>query len=285
LSLSLGEAVQPLLKLLIPLTIAYSAILLLVWLFGDRLIYFPDYPGRMSGDWQPEGLSIQDVWLRTADGVKLHSWWIPAEGAQFSFLVFHGNAANIANRTALYHFLRDLPANVLAVEYRGYGRSEGQPSEDGLYQDAEAAWEYAVHSRGISPNRIIAFGASMGTTVAVDLAAKRDVAGIVLVAPFASSKAVARRVYQFLPGSGFVVRSKFDTAAKLTHVRAPILIAHCTGDPVLPFALGEEVYHLAPKPKVFLRVEGSCHEEALLTAPAAYRSQLLSFLRQIETAN
>ena len=103
------------------------------------------------------------------------------------------------------------------------------------------------------------------------------------MAPFASSKTVARRVYPFLPGSGSVVRSKFDTAAKLPHVRAPIFIAHCTGDPVLPFALGEEVYQLAHKPKVFLRVEGSCHEEALLMAPAAYRSQLLSFLKHIES--
>jgi uncharacterized protein len=275
--------VRPLLRLLITLAIAYSAILLLVWLFEDRLIYFPDSPGRLSGDWQPEGLSIQDIWLRTADDIRLHSWWIPAEGAQFTFLVFHGNAANIANRTALYHFLRDLPANVLAVEYRGYGRSEGQPSENGIYRDAEAAWDYAVHNRGISPKWIIAFGASLGTAVAVDLAAKRDVAGIVLVAPFASSKAVARHVYPFLPGIGSVVRSKFDTAAKLTQVRAPILIFHCTGDPVLPFALGEEVYWLAHKPKLFLRVEGPCHEEALLMAPAASRVQLLSFLRQIGT--
>lgn len=274
---------QPLIKLLIPLAIAYSAMLPLVWLFGDRLIFFPNYPGRLSGDWQPEGLAVQDVWLQTSDGIKLHAWWIPAEGAQFTFLVFHGNAANIANRADLYRFLCNLPANVLAVEYRGYGRSEGRPSEKGLYRDAAAAWEYAVHSRGIAPTQIISFGASLGTAVAVDLAAKRDVAGVVLVAPFASSKAVARRVYPFLPGAGFVVRSKFDTAAKLTHVRAPILIAHCTGDPVLPFALGEEVYRLAPEPKVFLRVAGSCHEEALLTEPAAYRAQLFSFLRQIET--
>ena len=273
---------QPIIKILIPLAIAYAAILLLVWLFGDTLIYFPNYPGRMTGDWHPEGLPIQEAWLRTADGVKLHSWWIPAEGVQFTFLVFHGNAANIANRTALYHFLRDLPANILAVEYRGYGRSEGQPSEDGLYHDAEAAWEYAVHNLGISPNRVISFGASMGTAVAVDLAAKRDVAGVVLVAPFASSKAVARRLYRFLPGSGFVVRSKFDTAAKLTRVRAPIFIAHCTGDTVLPFALGEEVYRLAGEPKTFLRVEGTCHEESLLMAPATNRAQLLAFLGQIE---
>jgi uncharacterized protein len=280
---SIRNATQPLIKLLILLAVGYSSILLLIWLFGDRLIYFPNYPGRLSGDWHPEGLPIQETWLRTVDGVKLYSWWIPAEGAQFTFLVFHGNAANIANRTDLYRFLRNLPANVLAVEYRGYGRSEGQPSEAGLYRDAVAAWEYAVHNLGISPNHIIAFGASLGTAIAVNLAANREVAGVALVAPFASSRAVARRVYPFLPGAGSVVRSKFDTAAKLTSVRAPIFIAHCTGDPVLPFALGEEVYRLAHEPKVFLRVEGACHEEAFLTAPADYRSKLLSFLRQIET--
>ena len=187
MSTSIRNATQPLIKLLILLAVGYSSILLLVWLFGDRLIYFPNYPGRLSGDWHPEDLPIQDTWLRTADGVKLHSWWIPAEGAQFTFLVFHGNAANIANRADLYRFLRNLPANVFAVEYRGYGRSEGHPNENGLYQDAVAAWEYAVRNLGISPNRLIAFGASMGTAVAVDLAAKRDVAGVVLVAPFASS--------------------------------------------------------------------------------------------------
>lgn len=172
----------------------------------------------------------------------------------------------------------------LPVAYRGYGRSEGQPSENGFYQDAAAAWEYAVHQRGISPRRVIAFGASLGTAVAVDLAAKSDVAGVVLVAPFASSKAVARRVYPFLPGAGSVVRSKFDTAAKLSQVHAPILIVHCSGDPVLPFALGEEVYRPPHEPKLFFRVEGSCHEEALLMQPAAYRAQLLAFLRQIEAS-
>lgn len=282
LSIALPNA-TPLIKLLILLAIGYSAVLLLVWLFGDRLIYFPNYPGRMSGDWQPEGLPVQDIWLRAADGVKVHSWWIPAEGAQFTFLVFHGNAANIANRTDLYRFLHDLPANVLAVEYRGYGRSEGQPSENGLYQDAVAAWEDVVRDRGISPNRVISFGASLGTAVAVDLAAKREVAGVVLVAPFPSSKAVARRVYPFLPGAGSVLRSKFDTASKLSHIRAPILIAHCIGDQVLPFALGEEVYRFAREPKLFLRVEGSCHEEALLMAPAIYRAELEAFLSRIGT--
>jgi fermentation-respiration switch protein FrsA (DUF1100 family) len=119
--------------------------------------------------------------------------------------------------------------------------------------------------------------------VAVDLATKRKVGGVVLEAPFASAKAVARRVYPFLPGLGSVAHSKFDTAAKLAQVRAPMLIVHCTRDPVLPFMLGEEVYRLAREPKFFLRVEGACHEDAALVAPAEYRAKLRTFLSQLKS--
>jgi len=266
------------------LVVAYVAILLLFRLFEDRLIYFPNRPGRLSGDWQPRGLAGEDVWLRTAGDVELHAWWITGEGAEFTFVAFHGNAANIANRAAIYRLLRGLPANVLAVEYRGYGRSEGTPNEAGLYHDAEAAYNYLVGERGILPNRIIAFGGSLGTAVAVDLAARQRVGGLVLEAPFPSAKAVARRLYPFLPGLGYVVRSKFDTAAKLARVHVPVLVVHCTRDPVLPFALGEQVYRLAREPKFFLRVQGQCHEEASLVAAAEYRAQLVAFVDRLRLA-
>ncbi len=271
------------LGLVATLVLAYLVILLLFRVFESRLIYFPNYPGRLSGDWRPEGLPVEDVWLRTADGVKLHAWWIPGEGAEFTFVAFHGNAGNIANRAEIYRFVRSLPANVLAVDYRGYGRSEGKPSEAGLYRDAEAAYDYLVSDRSIAPSRIIAFGGSLGTAVAVDLAAKHEVGGVVLEAPFASGKAVARRVYAFIPGLGYIVKSKFDTATKLAKVHAPILIVHCVRDPVLPFPLGEEVYRLARTPKFFLRVEGYCHEEASSVAPEQYRSQLLLFLSRLKS--
>jgi len=265
------------------LIVAYLAVLLAFRLFENHLIYFPGYPGRLSGDWHPQGLAVEDVWLSAADDVKLHAWWIKGEGAEFTLVAFHGNASNLANRADIYGFLRDLPANVLAVEYRGYGRSQGAPSEDGLYRDAEAAYHYLVRERGIAPHRIIAFGASLGTAVAADLAARHPVGGVVLEAPFSSGKAVARRVYPFLPGLGSVVRSKFDTAAKLAHVQAPLLVVHCARDPVLPIALGEEVYRLAREPKFFLRLEGECHEEGPLVAPEEYRAQLVAFLQQIKS--
>jgi fermentation-respiration switch protein FrsA (DUF1100 family) len=270
-------------RLVATAVVAYLAILVLFRIFENRFIYFPNYPGRLTGDWRPAGLAVEDVWLRTADNVKLHAWWIAGKGAEFTFLAFHGNAANVPNRADIYRFLSSVPANVLALEYRGYGRSEGAPSEAGLYRDAEAAYNYLVGERGIPPNRIIAFGGSLGTVVAADLAAKLPVGGVVLEAPFPSAKAVARRMYPFVPGLGFVARSKFDTAAKLARIHVPILVVHCALDPTLPFAFGEQVYRLAGEPKFFLRVEGQCHEEAALSAPVEYRAQLVAFLNQVKS--
>ena len=274
--------VKSTLRIVALLAAAYLVVLLLLRLFENRLIFFPDQPGRLTGDWQPEGLHAEDVWLRTADGVKLHAWWIAGQQAEFTFLAFHGNAGNMPSRADIYRFLRDLPANVLALEYRGYGRSEGMPSEAGIYLDAEAGYDYLVKGRGIAPPRIISYGQSLGTAVAVDLAARREVGGVVLEAPFSSIGAVARRVYWFFPGMGLFGRSEFDTAAKLKSIRVPLLIVHCTRDPVLAFPLGEEVYRLAREPKFFLRVEGPCHEEASLLAPTEYRAQLLTFLGHVK---
>jgi len=262
--------------------LAYLGILLLLRVFENRLIYFPDIPGRLSGDWRPYGLPVEDVWLRTSDGLKLHAWWLAGEGAEFTFVAFHGNAANIANRADIYQFLRSVPANVLGVEYRGYGKSEGSPNEEGLYLDAQAAYAHLVQQRGIPAQRIIAMGHSLGTAVAADLASNQPVGGLVLEAPFASARAVARRIYPFLPGLGRVMKSKFETHRKLAQIHVPLLVVHCTRDPVLPFALGEEVFRLAQEPKFFLRIEGYCHEEACLVAPEVYRERLRQFLSEVE---
>jgi len=266
---------------LVAILIVYASLLVLLRIFENRLIFFPDIPGRLSGDWQPRGLPVEDAWLHAADGVKLHAWWIAAPGAEFTFVAFHGNAANIANRADIYEFLRSVPANVLAVEYRGYGKSEGIPDEAGLYLDAQAAYEYLVKVRAVPPGRIVAIGHSLGTAVAVDLASQREVGGLVLEAPFPSGAAVARRVYPFLPGLGSVVKSKFETGKKLAQIRAPVLIIHCTSDPVIPFSLGENVFRAANEPKSFLRVEGVCHEEACLIAPEIYRAKLREFLARL----
>jgi fermentation-respiration switch protein FrsA (DUF1100 family) len=265
------------------LLVAYVALLLLLRVFEKNLIFFPNLPGRLTGEWNPRGLPTkEDASFSAADGVKLHGWWIPASGAEFTFVAFHGNAANIANRAETYEFLHSLPVNVLAVEYRGYGRSEGSPSEEGLYLDALAAHDYLTGQRGILPKQIMVFGQSIGTAPAAHLATQREVGGIILEAPFPSARAVARRVYPFLPGLSWVMASKFETAEELRRVNAPVLVVHCTNDPVIAYVLGEQVFRAAREPKMFLRVEGYCHEEACLVAPAAYRTKLLEFLTTVK---
>lgn len=261
--------------------IGYILVLLLLRVFESHLMFFPDMPGRLDGDWDPRSLPVQSVWLTSSDGVKLNAWWIPSEKAKFTFLAFHGNAGNIADRTGIYEFLWDTPANVLAVEYRGYGRSEGKPGEAGFYRDADAGFQYLVNSKSINPKTIISFGQSLGTAVAANLAAQDHVGGVVLEAPFPSGVRVARRIYWFLPGVSLLMGSQLDTRARLSEINAPLLIVQCSQDPVIPPELGQEIFDEAHSPREFLRINGYCHEEASEIAPAKYRETLNAFLAAV----
>jgi fermentation-respiration switch protein FrsA (DUF1100 family) len=269
------------LRLLVSVFVGYILVLALVRIFVARFVFFPDYPGRLAGDWHPRNLAVQDIWLTTSDGNKLHAWWIPNEKAKFTFLAFHGNAGNIADRAPIYEFLRDAPGNVLALEYRGYGHSEGKPSEPGLYLDARTAYDYLVNVKHIDPKTIVSFGQSLGTAVAAHLAAQQQVGAVILEAPFPSAARLAKLIFRFLPGLSFLVRGQFDTQARLQEIHAPIFIVHCRQDPVLPFKLGQEVYAASNLPKTFLEINGLCHEEASIIAPEKYRAALQNFLNGI----
>lgn len=266
---------------LLTILIGYVIALIVVRIFERHLIFFPDYPGRLEGDWHPRGLPVEDVSLTTSDGIKLHAWWIANENAKLTFLAFHGNASNIANRTGVYEFLRGTPANVFALEYRGYGHSEGKPSEAGMYMDADAAYEYLVKTKGIAPTTIVSFGQSLGTAVAANLASRRPVGAVVLEAPFPSASALARKMFWFLPGVEFLVRGQLNTSTRLKENKAPLLVVHCTQDAVIPFPFGQAVYGAAPEPKQFLAIENLCHEESSLVSPQTYRAALQAFLAQI----
>ena len=279
----MNPTAKRMLTLLATAAAIYLVLVVLLLFFERNMVFFPQM-GRNSGDWDPPDLPVEDVALTTSDNVKLHAWWIPAPAADFTFLMFHGNAANLPNRADIYRFLHAIPVNILAVDYRGYGRSEGRPSEAGIYLDARAAYDHLTQQRAIPPQRIIAFGASLGSAVAADLAAEREVAAVILEAPFPSAPAVARRVYPFLPGLGTLMRTKLDTSAKLARVRAPVLIIHCTRDPVIAFSFGEAVFAAAREPKQFARIEAACHEDACLADPHAYRAAVLKFLQEVKAA-
>ncbi len=255
--------------------------ILLIRLFEERFIFFPDIAG---GGVQPEdfGVRVEDVWLTTSDGVRLHAWWAPSEGAAFTVLLLHGNAGNLTHRVENIGFLQQLPANVLALDYRGFGRSQGRPSEEGVYRDAEAAYDYLVREadsdgRGVRPEQMVVLGQSLGTAVAVDLASKRPVGALVLEAGFPSARRVAQQAIP-LPGVAYIIRTRFDSDRKLKGIRAPVLVAHCQQDSVMPYRLGEELFAAANEPKTFVSYPGACHEPLFIANPNDYASKLREFL-------
>ncbi|MFQ5817342.1 MAG: alpha/beta hydrolase [Terriglobia bacterium] len=261
--------------------VAVLLVILLLRLFEDRFIYFPVKQADSELDPRFYGLGVEEVVFRAADGIELHAWYATPPGARFTLLYFHGNAGNLSYRIDNIAFLRGLPVNVFALDYRGYGRSQGRPSEAGLYRDAEAAYDYLTHRRGVPAERLVVLGQSLGAAVAVGLAARRPVAGLILEGGFPSVPRVAQRV-MWLPGVHWLMRTRFDAAATLRRLRLPLLVAHCTADPVIPYDLGEELFRAANEPKWFVRFEADCHEPLYIADPNAYAERLRAFLAHLE---
>jgi len=243
----------------------------LYWV-GQRAAYHPEkFP---EGFWDlRDQVGATDVDLRAADGAKLHAWWVARPEARVVTLFLHGNAGNLTHRAYRMAEWTAAGSAVLMVDYRGYGKSEGRPSEKGLYADAEAAYDWLV-AAGWAPERIVVHGESLGTAVAVELASRRQCAGLVLEAPFTSGSDMAGRV---LPVLGPLVFRAFDSKSRIGAVRAPILVIHGDRDGVVPFEQGEALFRAASEPKWFWRVEGAGHNNLVETAGSRYRERLREF--------
>lgn len=226
--------------------LATAATVVAALLLGLRLLLprvvssFVFYPVPLStdrtdpADWGWPG--AEDVTLEAADGTRLHAWLFPARGERRGAAIYlHGNAGNVTIRGESASAFARLGLDVLLLDYRGYGASEGTPSEAGLYSDAEGAWRWWVEHRGADPGELVLIGGSLGAAVAVELAARREVAGLVLVVPLPGTVAVARHTYPFLPGFVFAWdEPAFDAVERVREVDAPILLAHATEDRIVP---------------------------------------------------
>ncbi|MGH9630136.1 MAG: alpha/beta hydrolase [Bryobacteraceae bacterium] len=260
----------------VPRPIIWLVLALLVYgglrFLAGRAIYHPlRYP---AGLWEvQQDLGAQDVWLHASDGMRLHAWWIEKQDAPLATLHLHGNGGNITHRSLPARQIAEAGSSVLLLDYRGYGKSDGRPAEAGLYQDADAAYEHLI-SQGYPPERIIVHGESLGTAIAVDLAARKPCAGVVLEAPFPSVKAVAARV---LPLVGPLLISGFDSQSKIGKVDAPLLFVHGTADQVISYDLGKQLYDAAPEPKELLTVEGGDHNDLHIFAGTKYKETLRQF--------
>ena len=263
-----------------------AASLGLLWLFQRRLLYFPT-PGPVP----PAASAIpwaEDVAFDTADGLRLHGWFVPAQpgagapaapvgGGRPAVLVCNGNGGDRSMRAPLAAALSRMGLAVLLFDYRGYGGNPGHPTEEGLAADARAALGYLAGRPEVDPDRIVYFGESLGAAVALRLATERPPAALVLRSPFASLAEVGRRHYPVLPVS-LLLRDRYDSAALAGRLDAPLLVVAGGRDRIVPASHSRRLFDAAPQPKRLVVLEGADHNDHELLAGPRLLAELRAFL-------
>ncbi|MEJ8571900.1 alpha/beta hydrolase [Microbaculum marinum] len=273
-------SVTSLLYVLVGALVSYGLVVAAMLVLQPRLLFLPNVSTRsIEADPGDIGLAFEPVAIRTADGILLDGWYVPAVAPRGVLLFFHGNAGNISHRLESVRIFHELDLDVLLIDYRGYGRSEGSPSEAGLGRDAEAAWRYLVEHRETAPEKIVIFGRSLGASVAARLAADRKPAGVILESGFVSVPDLGARMYPWLPVRT-LSRLKFPTIDHVRSIRSPVMIVHSRGDEIIPFADGQALYEAASAPKRFLEIEGG-HNDGFLVSGRRYTDGLAAFLAEV----
>ena len=248
-------------------------------LLDQFFVYHPE-PWQ-DRDWaRLSGLPLEEVWFQAADGARLFGWYVESSTTSGVVLWCHGNAGNIINRLENLRELYRIGLSVFLFDYRGYGRSQGRPSEEGLYQDAQGAHDYLTRTRMILPERIILFGRSLGAAVAGELAVQKPAVGLILESSFPSIGAVAKFHYGGLPVH-WLLGADFPLIDRLPHLSLPKLIIHGDQDDIIPLELGRQVFEAAKPPKFFYLIAGANHNNTYQVGGAAYFKRLAEFAQSI----
>ena len=247
----------------------------------QMMVYFPER--ELSATPANVGLAFEDVSLTAADGTKLHGWHVPGESST-TLLWLHGNAGNISHRVDNIAMLRrNTGLGVFIIDYRGYGRSQGKPSEKGLYMDAEVAFEHMTVELGLNPvEDIVLFGRSLGVGVAVEMATRRRVRGVVVESGFTSVREMSKS-----SGMGALsilllplIDARYDSLSKIGSALSPVMVIHGDSDDIVPFEMAEKLYAAAPEPKRFYAISGASHNDTYVAGGEAYFDALREFIRE-----
>jgi hypothetical protein len=231
-----------------------------VMMFAEnRLLFFPTrYP---VGNWKPPGLTIEDAWFDASDGARLHGWFVPCENPRAVILFAHGNGGNLTDRTDMLRVLHDrMRSSVMIFDYRGYGRSVGLPTEQGILADGRAARKWLAARAGIPESQIVMMGESLGGGVAVDLAATDGARGLILENTFSSLPDAAATHYPWLPVH-WLMRAQLNSAKKIPNYHGPLLQVHGDSDQIVPFAIGKKLFDAANEPKQLVVIPGGGHND------------------------
>jgi len=237
--------------------IVYLAVLAYLYVFQRQLLYFPDQSRPQLG--LLVGLGVREVQLTTADGLSLLAWYLPPHAGRPVILYVHGNGGNIGHRAARLQRFSGEGYGVLMLEYRGYGGNPGKPTEAGFYADAQAAFDF-LQREGISSSRLVLYGESLGSGVAVYLAATQPIGALILESPYTSVSAVAQYHYPFVPAA-LMVWDRFDSLSRISQVKAPILVLRGGRDRIVPDRFSQALFDAAPGPKEIWSAPEAGHEE------------------------
>ena len=262
-------------KIILTFISIYSLLIILVYIFQSKLIFFPDKNLIAIPDYY--SLKFEDVEFRTSDDLILHGWYIPTDSAKYTILFCHGNAGNISHRLESIKQFHELGLNVFIFDYRGYGKSEGSISEEGTYIDAQAAWDYLVKEENLIPENIIIFGRSLGAAIACDLATKQKPAALIMESAFASVPHLAAKLYPFFPVR-WLSRFKYNNLKKTKNIKYPVMFIHSRQDEIIPFSQGEKLFAEANEPKKFLEIQGS-HNDGFYVSKQKYENGIREFLQ------
>lgn len=269
-------------KTLLRLLIACLLLVLMLRWFEHSQVYHPNRDLTATG--AELGRPFENVLFRAGDGVELHGWFFPADTnsarAHLAVLLCHGNAGNIGHRLEACATWLAAGVNVFVFDYRGYGRSQGRPSEEGTYRDAQAAYQW-LRQKGFAGTNIVAFGESLGGGVAAELAAREPVGGLVLQSTFTSIPDVGAELFPWLPVRWFG-RIRYDTRSKLPGLRVPVLVMHSPADELVGIHHGRANFAAANEPKLFWELRGD-HNDALAD-PQHFLAGLEKFLGLVKGA-
>lgn len=251
----------------------YLVLLLLMYLMQSNLVYHPKK--KLVATPSDINLPYEDVTFY-ADDVALHGWFVPHDSSDVTVLYLHGNAGNISGRLQTIELLHRLELNVFLFDYRGYGQSEGSPSEEGTYSDALAGWDYLTNERQLTDSSIVIMGRSLGGSVAAWLAARKDPAASVIESTFTSAGDLGADVYPWLPVK-WMINYEYNTLKNVQQIESPIFMAHSWDDQVIPFHHSQTLFQAAKEPKTFVELQGS-HGSGFWETGGKYRNGLQQFL-------
>jgi uncharacterized protein len=256
------------------LAAVYIIFIVLVYLFQRRLQYFPD-PSEVPLPQGEEYLGLETVDLTTVDGLHITGWHWPVS-RPVTLLIFHGNAGHRGHRLDWVRDLHSLGYGVFILDYRGYGGSDGSPTEEGLYRDGQAALQWLQHKKDL---KLVYFGESLGCGVAVELAVRHPPEALILQSGFSSALAVARKAYPYLPVR-LLMKDRYECLEKIQKVSCPLLIIHGERDSLIPIGIGRELFEAAREPKEWFPLPGADHNDLPWIGGRAYLEKIDAFLRR-----